>query len=89
MPSYWDGPSYVWAPYIPLRFTPPVYNQFQDRNKVLTRYANRVLRKDSLWEATAPVIITDPKMFPHECPRCGSPAYIGFTDVECSRKSCA
>lgn len=24
--------------------------------------------------------------FPHKCPRCGAPAYIGFKDVDCSAK---
>ena len=23
--------------------------------------------------------------YPHKCPRCGSPAYIGFSKVECSK----
>lgn len=27
--------------------------------------------------------------FPHSCPRCGSPAYVGFSSVECSRGGCA
>ena len=33
-------------------------------------------------------IIADPKMFPHKCPRCSAPAYVGFMKVDCSRKSC-
>lgn len=36
----------------------------------------------------APAIIADTSHYPHQCPRCGSPAYIGFTSVDCSRKSC-
>lgn len=28
-----------------------------------------------------------PNRFPHAC-RCGSPAYVGFTTVECSRSGC-
>lgn len=33
---------------------------------------------------------TDPKRFPHKCPRtgCGAPAYLGFNSIECSRKEC-
>ncbi len=27
---------------------------------------------------------SDPGRFPHRCPRCGSPAYVGFSSVECS-----
>lgn len=23
--------------------------------------------------------------YPHKCPRCGSPAYVGFSSIECSR----
>lgn len=24
--------------------------------------------------------------YPHKCPRCGAPAYIGFTNIDCSSK---
>lgn len=27
----------------------------------------------------------DLKLFPHSCPRCHAPAYVGFSDVDCSR----
>lgn len=27
----------------------------------------------------------DPGRFPHTCPRCRAPAYVGFSDVDCSR----
>jgi len=27
----------------------------------------------------------DLSRFPHTCPRCGDPAYIGFTTIECSK----
>lgn len=30
----------------------------------------------------------DLKKFPHDCPRCGSPAYRGLNVVECSRAGC-
>lgn len=33
-------------------------------------------------------IIADPSRYPHQCPRCSAPAYIGFMSVDCSRKSC-
>jgi hypothetical protein len=26
--------------------------------------------------------------FPHDCPRCGSPAYVGFKVVECTNPHC-
>jgi hypothetical protein len=31
---------------------------------------------------------TDQSKFPHRCPSCGSPAYIGLLSVECSNGSC-
>lgn len=37
----------------------------------------------------APAVIADPNMYPHKCPRCAAPAYIGLMKVDCSRKSCA
>ncbi len=27
-------------------------------------------------------------VFPHRCPACGSPAYMGFKDVDCSNPHC-
>jgi hypothetical protein len=36
----------------------------------------------------APAVIADPAVYPHKCTRCGAPAYVGFTTVDCSRKSC-
>lgn len=30
----------------------------------------------------------DPSKFPHVCPKCGSPAYIGFNSTECSKAGC-
>lgn len=36
-----------------------------------------------------PAVIADPSKYPHRCPRCDAPAYIGFTSVDCSRKSCS
>jgi hypothetical protein len=30
----------------------------------------------------------DLAQFPHQCPRCSSPAYVGLTSVECSRAGC-
>jgi hypothetical protein len=32
-----------------------------------------------------PERMADDDRFPHSCPRCKSPAYVGFTSVECSR----
>ena len=32
--------------------------------------------------------IVDPARFPHSCPRCLAPAYIGLMKVECSREEC-
>jgi len=32
--------------------------------------------------------IVDPARFPHRCPRCGAPAYIGLMNVECSDGGC-
>lgn len=26
--------------------------------------------------------------FPHRCPKCGHPAYVGFTSIECSQRAC-
>lgn len=26
--------------------------------------------------------------YPHSCPRCGGPAYVGLNDIDCSRKDC-
>jgi hypothetical protein len=26
--------------------------------------------------------------FPHKCPKCGSPAYVGFSRTECSKGDC-
>jgi len=26
--------------------------------------------------------------YPHRCPACGKPAYVGFRDVECSAVGC-
>lgn len=26
--------------------------------------------------------------FPHSCPRCAAPAYVGFSTIECSRSDC-
>lgn len=34
-------------------------------------------------------IIADPSRYPHQCPRCSAPAYIGLMTVDCSRKSCS
>ncbi len=31
-----------------------------------------------------PIPVTDER-FPHECPKCSGPAYIGFSTVECKR----
>lgn len=28
----------------------------------------------------------DRKQYPHDCPRCKAPAYIGFAKVDCSAK---
>lgn len=39
--------------------------------------------------AAPPAIIADPSRYPHSCPRCSAPAYIGFASVDCSRKSCS
>lgn len=36
-----------------------------------------------------PGFIADPKAYPHECPRCRAPAYVGLQAVDCSRKSCS
>lgn len=30
----------------------------------------------------------DPTRFPHACPRCAAPAYVGFLRVECSVAGC-
>jgi len=30
----------------------------------------------------------DRSRFPHDCPRCGSPAYVGFTAVDCTKEGC-
>jgi hypothetical protein len=27
----------------------------------------------------------DRERFPHDCPRCGGPAYVGLNDVDCSK----
>lgn len=35
-----------------------------------------------------PGYIADPKAYPHRCPRCSAPAYVGLQMVDCSRKSC-
>lgn len=37
----------------------------------------------------ASAIIADPSHYPHVCPRCSAPAYIGLMSVDCSRKSCS
>lgn len=36
--------------------------------------------------AVAPV---DLSRFPHKCPACGAPAYIGLKDVDCSSATCS
>lgn len=28
----------------------------------------------------------DDEKYPHKCPKCGGPAYIGFSDVDCKNK---
>lgn len=28
----------------------------------------------------------DDDRYPHKCPKCGGPAYVGFTDVECKNR---
>lgn len=42
----------------------------------------------SFWPAEESSQSNLPSMveFPHKCPRCGKPAYIGFKDVDCSAK---
>lgn len=50
---------------------------------------------DDYWRWVASIItvgvegqqIADDR-FPNKCPKCNSPAYIGFTAVECSREGC-
>lgn len=37
----------------------------------------------SKWHGTP-----DLSRFPHSCPSCSSPAYIGFSVIECSRQDC-
>lgn len=36
----------------------------------------------------APAAGPDLSRFPHKCPKCGSPAYVGFSSTECSREDC-
>lgn len=98
---FYDGPSYVWAPYIPVVKFDEEHVAFTDRSKLLTRYSDKIVNKDfyatfvlddvvrGLPSAPIdPAIIADPKVFPHECPKCRAPAYIGFMKVDCSRKGC-
>lgn len=40
-----------------------------------------------LWVTPEPTV--DMSRFPHRCPRCSKPAYIGATLVECSDGSCS
>lgn len=35
-------------------------------------------------DASAPPLKTSNSSYPHACPRCGKPAYIGFAKVDCS-----
>src|SRR5690606_36963896 len=37
----------------------------------------------------SPAVIADPSRYPHQCPRCTAPAYIGLVSVDCSRKGCS
>lgn len=48
-----------------------------DEDWTLYRYPSRMSRPE-----------VDRKHFPHSCPRCRAPAYVGMKDVECSRTGC-
>lgn len=39
-------------------------------------------------EIVEDVKVIDTARFPHKCRACGSPAYLGFTEVECSTAGC-
>lgn len=44
----------------------------------------------ALWKSLKPVIepephqVVDMQRWPHKCPRCSGPAYVGFAKVECA-----
>lgn len=40
------------------------------------------------WEIEAPKEEKPKKddKYPHKCPKCGGPAYIGFSDINCKNK---
>lgn len=49
--------------------------------------------KDGIYRPKIPLIISAPMIpdkerYPHECPVCKAPAYIGLNSTECSRKNC-
>jgi len=38
--------------------------------------------------ATFKISLVDTKAFPHRCPKCQSPCYLGFNVTECSNSTC-
>lgn len=42
----------------------------------------------SMSSAVCPMVLIDYSRFPHSCPRCKAPAYIGLASVECSQERC-
>jgi hypothetical protein len=45
-------------------------------------------RRDVVLVSVSDPPAVDRSRFPHSCPRCGSPAYVGLASAECSRAGC-
>jgi hypothetical protein len=86
-------PDAIMNHYLPRSFT---QTWMAHRGHAAFQYNCTLLRKPnelSIVGVLKPVLVgallvTAPKDFPNKCPKCGSPAYIGFLNTECSSSKC-